>query len=210
MKLWSKQEEVLAAIHQHRRVAVKSGNGLGKGYCAAVSVLWKQGKRSLAPELETRYHQLVTSGGYRNGYNMGDGKSQENGSIDTQLAQFVSAVDSLQALPVSSTMPASGRNSVVECVLPKHKVVGSNPIARSKPLPNRQALATASKRITRRTTPNRGLTSPQPPAEMNPASASSAAPARRTSGGTSTGQAHREGPHHGGSRYPLPRLTDLV
>lgn len=38
--LWSKQEEVLAALPVHRRVAVKSGNGLGKGFCAAVAVLW--------------------------------------------------------------------------------------------------------------------------------------------------------------------------
>ena len=37
---WHKQEEVLNALTQHRRVAVKSGNGLGKGFCAAVAVLW--------------------------------------------------------------------------------------------------------------------------------------------------------------------------
>jgi hypothetical protein len=40
VKLWSKQIEVLSALPDHRRVAVKSGNGLGKGYCAAVAVLW--------------------------------------------------------------------------------------------------------------------------------------------------------------------------
>jgi hypothetical protein len=40
VKLWSKQKEVLSALPDHRRVAVKSGNGLGKGYCAAVAVLW--------------------------------------------------------------------------------------------------------------------------------------------------------------------------
>ena len=40
VELWSKQEEVLSALPSHRRVAVKSGNGLGKGYCAAVAVLW--------------------------------------------------------------------------------------------------------------------------------------------------------------------------
>ncbi len=40
VELWSKKEDVLAAIAEHRRVAVKSGNGLGKGYCAAVAVLW--------------------------------------------------------------------------------------------------------------------------------------------------------------------------
>ncbi len=40
VELWSKQEEVLSALLENRRVAVKSGNGLGKGYCAAVAVLW--------------------------------------------------------------------------------------------------------------------------------------------------------------------------
>ena len=40
VNLWSKQEEVLAALPLNRRVAVKSGNGLGKGFCAAVAVLW--------------------------------------------------------------------------------------------------------------------------------------------------------------------------
>ena len=39
-KLWSKQQEVLAALPEHRRLAVKSGNGLGKGFSAAVAVLW--------------------------------------------------------------------------------------------------------------------------------------------------------------------------
>lgn len=38
--LWSKQEEVLEAVRDHLRVAVKSGNGLGKGYSAAVAILW--------------------------------------------------------------------------------------------------------------------------------------------------------------------------
>ena len=40
VKLWDKQEEVLTALATHRRVAVKAGNGLGKGFCAAVAVLW--------------------------------------------------------------------------------------------------------------------------------------------------------------------------
>ena len=40
VELWSKQEEVLSALLENRGVAVKSGNGLGKGYCAAVAVLW--------------------------------------------------------------------------------------------------------------------------------------------------------------------------
>ena len=38
--LWSKQEEVLRAVERSRRVAVKSGNGLGKDFTAAVAVLW--------------------------------------------------------------------------------------------------------------------------------------------------------------------------
>lgn len=38
--LWSKQEEVLRAVERKRRVAVKSGNGLGKDFTAAVAVLW--------------------------------------------------------------------------------------------------------------------------------------------------------------------------
>ena len=38
--LWDKQCEVLEAVRRERRVAVKSGNGLGKGFTAAVAVLW--------------------------------------------------------------------------------------------------------------------------------------------------------------------------
>ncbi len=38
--LWRKQEEVLEAVRDERRVAVKSGNGLGKDFTAAVAVLW--------------------------------------------------------------------------------------------------------------------------------------------------------------------------
>ena len=40
VELWDKQVEVLNALTEHRRVAVKAGNGLGKGFCAAVAVLW--------------------------------------------------------------------------------------------------------------------------------------------------------------------------
>ena len=40
VSLWSRQEEVLEALRDHRRVAVKSGNGLGKGFSAAVAILW--------------------------------------------------------------------------------------------------------------------------------------------------------------------------
>ena len=40
INLWDKQKEVLAALPGHRRIAVKSGNGLGKGFCAAAAILW--------------------------------------------------------------------------------------------------------------------------------------------------------------------------
>ena len=40
VELWAKQREVLGSLVEHRRVAVKSGNGLGKGFCAAVALLW--------------------------------------------------------------------------------------------------------------------------------------------------------------------------
>ena len=40
MTLWWKQEDVLDAVMRERRVAVKSGNGLGKDFTAAVAVLW--------------------------------------------------------------------------------------------------------------------------------------------------------------------------
>ena len=38
VKLWDKQAEVLSALPDNQRVAVKSGNGLGKGFCASVAV----------------------------------------------------------------------------------------------------------------------------------------------------------------------------
>ena len=40
VRLWEKQEETLRAVERSRRVAVKSGNGLGKDFTAAVAVLW--------------------------------------------------------------------------------------------------------------------------------------------------------------------------
>ena len=40
VRLWEKQRDVLEAVRRERRVAVKSGNGLGKGFTAAVTVLW--------------------------------------------------------------------------------------------------------------------------------------------------------------------------
>ena len=51
--LWSKQREVLEALPGNRRVAVKSGNGLGKGFCAAVAVLWFLHHRDPAIVLST-------------------------------------------------------------------------------------------------------------------------------------------------------------
>ena len=40
VELWHKRAEVLSALPENQRVAVKSGNGLGKGFCASVAVLW--------------------------------------------------------------------------------------------------------------------------------------------------------------------------
>ena len=37
---WSKQTEILNALPHHQRIAVKSGNGLGKGFTAAIALLW--------------------------------------------------------------------------------------------------------------------------------------------------------------------------
>jgi hypothetical protein len=39
-KPWGKQEEILAAVRDHSRVAVRSCNGSGKTYIAAYAVLW--------------------------------------------------------------------------------------------------------------------------------------------------------------------------
>ena len=41
------------------------------GVSHTLLVLWKQGKRSLDPVLEARYHALVTMNGYENGYKTG-------------------------------------------------------------------------------------------------------------------------------------------
>ena len=40
VSLWSKQEQVLEALVRNARVAVKSGNGLGKGFSASAAILW--------------------------------------------------------------------------------------------------------------------------------------------------------------------------
>ena len=37
---WAKQREILDALQTHQRIAVKSGNGLGKGFTAAIALLW--------------------------------------------------------------------------------------------------------------------------------------------------------------------------
>ena len=39
------------------------------GVSHTLLVLWRQGERGLSAELEERYQQLVTSGGYNIGYN---------------------------------------------------------------------------------------------------------------------------------------------
>ena len=40
VSLWDRQQETLRAVAASRRVAVKSGNGLGKDFTAAVAMLW--------------------------------------------------------------------------------------------------------------------------------------------------------------------------
>lgn len=40
VELWSKQQEILYAIRDHKRVAVRSGNDVGKTFSAAVAALW--------------------------------------------------------------------------------------------------------------------------------------------------------------------------
>ncbi len=49
--------------------------------------------------------------------------------------------------PMPGCHPSGGRNSVVECLLPKQKVVGSNPIARSISL---DIVVAAAKRLASR------------------------------------------------------------
>ena len=40
LPLWSKQREVLRALVQHKKVAVKSGHGVGKSFIAAGTALY--------------------------------------------------------------------------------------------------------------------------------------------------------------------------
>jgi phage terminase large subunit len=39
-KLWDRQKEILNAIHDHNRVAIRSGHGVGKTYTMAGAALW--------------------------------------------------------------------------------------------------------------------------------------------------------------------------
>ena len=40
VKPWAKQQEILSAISNHNRVAVRSCNGSGKTFTAALATLW--------------------------------------------------------------------------------------------------------------------------------------------------------------------------
>ena len=40
VRLWSKQREILGSVLEHERTAVRSGNGIGKGFTAAAAILW--------------------------------------------------------------------------------------------------------------------------------------------------------------------------
>ena len=59
------------------------------GVSHTLLVLWRQGKRSLTPELAVRYHQIVTSGGYESCYITrctGPGLEPQRGFEPTNLA----------------------------------------------------------------------------------------------------------------------------
>ena len=51
--LWQRQQETLRAVAESRRVAVKSGNGLGKDFTAAVAMLWYLSQHDPAIVLST-------------------------------------------------------------------------------------------------------------------------------------------------------------
>ena len=51
--LWRRQQETLRAVAESRRVAVKSGNGLGKDFTAAVAMLWYLSQHDPAIVLST-------------------------------------------------------------------------------------------------------------------------------------------------------------
>ena len=54
--------------------------------------LWQQGKRNLSPELEARYHQLVTrqavTSGYKNGYKNDSERPPKGASIDGDGGEY--------------------------------------------------------------------------------------------------------------------------
>lgn len=73
-ELWSKQKEILQAVKDHKRVAVRSSNGVGKTFTASVVVLWflyahqrsrvittaptwKQVEKLLWSEIKTQYNK---------------------------------------------------------------------------------------------------------------------------------------------------------
>ncbi len=74
------------------------------GVSHTLLVLWRQGKRNLTPELEARYHQLVTSGGYKSGYNqakasvggVGEIEAAPKGQIVASQAGFEPATRCLE------------------------------------------------------------------------------------------------------------------
>jgi len=73
LPLWSKQREILNALVEHRRVAVKSGHGVGKTFIAAIATLyltyvwralgvttaptWRQVRYLLWQEIATAYNR---------------------------------------------------------------------------------------------------------------------------------------------------------
>ena len=60
------------------------------GISHTLLVLWRQGKRSLAPEIEARYHSLVTSG-YNNGYKQSSSPEGGASHFEPALEDYVGA-----------------------------------------------------------------------------------------------------------------------
>jgi hypothetical protein len=60
------------------------------GISHTLLVLWRQGKRSLAPEIEARYHSLVTSG-YNNGYKQSSSPEGGASHFGPALEDYVGA-----------------------------------------------------------------------------------------------------------------------
>jgi len=90
LPLWSKQKEILNALVEHKRVAVKSGHGVGKTYIAAIATLyltyvwralgvttaptWRQVRYLLWQEIATAYNRA-------NQYQMRTGKPGLGGRL---------------------------------------------------------------------------------------------------------------------------------